>query len=372
MFSEASVAEELFHRAYKILYLHLDSSNRMSPSVLSINFVNTDPISQHFVGCFGSGVRVLPNNRNDEPYIYTSAQWDTFSMRVHDAKIRINMRCLIFGGNVYLKLEKPRHFENTCFTDIGGYMYDVSNPVILKGVCGDVSVHLGTKFSRRFFSLTTPYQHPRCCYYDVVLENNCISILMVVTRIGNTNNLVTQWYMPTERRINVAWQGVCTHMHYYGWDSNVYACVDMSVVAKSICNMKVIYHASLIAEDATSHGHALEVEKLRNMTRFCLPNVCYTVPTRSATISWIDAKRACKNQNSSLVSINTEEEWRLITRSSLMDTSGGISFLPMTGGKMFYIGYHTRENEEVTCFISPCLYININLKYLKCINIASM
>ncbi len=171
---------------YSTLHLHLNSADRTSSFMVSINVLNTNPIIQELYECFGSGFRALPDNRNDEPYIYTSSHWDTFSMSVYNVKIRINMLCLIFGANVYLKFERPQYQENTCFTDIGGYMYDKGRPVVPQGVCGDFSVHLDM-LNRRVVSLTTPHPHPRCCYYNLIVENNnCISRLSVY-------RIVTLW-----------------------------------------------------------------------------------------------------------------------------------------------------------------------------------
>ncbi len=350
MLSQMNEALRGDYHMYIKLHLHLSSPDRTSPLVVSINFMNTNPNIQDLYECFGTGLRALPDNRNDEPYTYTSSQWDTFSMRVYNVKIRINMPCLIFGANVYLKLERLGYPENTCFKEIGGYMYDKKSPVVPQGVCGDFPLHLD-KWNRRYLSLTTPFPHPRCCYYNFVVENNnCFSTLSVVRTVvfsTQADYLIQIWHMPTERRVNLTWQGICTYNYPFTRRSYISTCMDMAVDAKAFCNMKVMYHASLISEVVISQTQALQVESVRNMKRLCLPNGCYTVPTRTTTMSWIDAEKLCKNQNSSLAGINTEEEWKLITRNSLIHKHGGnITLLPVTGVQMFYIGYRTRVSEK--------------------------
>ncbi len=64
--------------------------------------------------------------------------------------------------------------------------------------------------------------------------------------------------MPKERRVNLTWQGICTYDYPFTINSYLHTCMDMVVDAKAFCNMKVMYHASLISEDVTGQTQALQ------------------------------------------------------------------------------------------------------------------
>ena len=333
-----------------VVYLHVSSFNRTGPSILSVAFVNPNPIVENIYDCLANGLNVLPDNRNDEPYIYvTTSPMEVFSMRVYNAKIRVNLHCLIFGGSFHIKFEPTQDTENTCFSEIGGYMYDAVNPIIPQGICGDVLVQT-VKLAVRFLSLQRPLKDDKCCYYDVLLINrNCtttVSVYQPTTHHNRVGYVVQRWYTKGKGNVRLFWRGICRYEYYFDSRSESYitTCMDMVVAIKSLCDMRLTYRASLIDEDLSGNSHTVESNGYQKS--LCLSNTCYTVPTGGAKLSWTDAQQMCKNQNSSLASINTAEDWKLITRNALISGKRvNITLLPVSGVQIFYIGYRTKVSE---------------------------
>ncbi len=245
---------------FNMIYLHVSSLDRSSPSILSVAFVNPNPIVKDIYDCLADGLNVLTDNRNDEPYIYITPPMDCSSTRVYNAKIRVNVHCLIFGGSFHIKFEHPQYTANTCFSEIGGYMYDAINPIITQGICGDVLVQI-VKWTIRYLSLQSPLQHDKCCYYDVLLINrNCTTTVSVYKPTKHRNRVgyvVQRWHTKGKGNVRLFWRGICPYEYYFDSRSESYitTCMDVVVVIGSLCDMKLTYRASLIDEDLSGNSH---------------------------------------------------------------------------------------------------------------------
>ena len=333
-------------------HLHLYTTDHTSPALASVSYVVPDPTIQNLQDCFPDGFRLLADNRNDEPYIYLMAQDQVYSASAYNAKVQINWRCLLFGGTFHIKWEQNGMMADNCFTEIGGYMYDRNHPVIPQGLCGTVFVNLDPWMTRRL-SLQSPLQHRRCCYYDFLIEipqSECVSLVRVYQSVTHKVNrlgyVVQRWYMTSRGPALLSWRSKCRLMWQYDEanQSGIFTCMDMIVHTKAMCNMTLTYLASLIPIHLDDRS--LTVEKTGSWKRLCLPNACYSVPVRPGYWSWMDAQELCESIDSNLASINTEEDWKTISRNGLISGNDiNSTLLPVLGIQICYIGYRT----EVSC-----------------------
>ncbi len=70
--------------------------------------------------------------------------------------------------------------------------------------------------------------------------------------------------------------------------------------------------------------------------KICRDDACYINPGIASTISWNDAQAKCEDKHGSLVSVNSDTEWKMLTLTGLM---------PWQNASMFYIGYRTKVSD---------------------------
>ena len=327
-------------------YFHLYSSDLRTPSLVSVAYRGPDQNLEYFEDCFANGIQLLMDEKNDEPYVYLTSFPDIISKTGYNFKIRINLHCLWLGSSIHIQLKRPNGVDGVCFREIGGYMYDKMHPVIPQGLCGDVTIQLDSWVERRI-SLQRPTQHPRCCFYEMLIYipdsvcANSVRIYQTAEHLyGQLGRVIQTWSFTKTGEQYLTWRGICRHMWAYDTllESAIWSCMDMIVDTYSLCDMRLQFRASVVSEisDAYQVG-------IKNDSRtLCLKNSCYIVPAQSERLSWKDAHDMCRKSSSSLASINTEEEWELITRNGLVSGNAvNITLLPLAGVHMFYIGYRS-------------------------------
>ncbi len=106
-----------------------------------------------FDTCLANALRVFFDSQNNEPFVYVNTQGgDIWSTTSFTAKVGLDMSCLLFEGSYIIQAEDVSDSPK-CFSEIGGYLYDATHPIIPQGVCGSVSVTLNVwaRFSRISF-----------------------------------------------------------------------------------------------------------------------------------------------------------------------------------------------------------------------------
>ncbi len=291
-------------------YFHLYSSDLRTPSVVSVAYRGPDQNLEHFEDCFADGIRLLMDEGNDEPYVYLTSFPDIISKTGYNFKIRMNLHCLWLGSSIHIQLERPKGADGVCFREIGGYMYDKMHPVIPQGLCGDVTIQLDSWVVRRI-SLQRPTQHPRCCFYELLIYipdsvcANSVRIYQTAKHIyGELGHVVQTWILTKTDEQYLTWRGICRKM--WGYDSllesAIYSCMDMIVDTYSLCDMRLQFRASLMFE--ISDSAIYKVDTKHDTKTLCLKGSCYRVPVASDSLSWTDAHDICRKSNSSLTSIN--------------------------------------------------------------------
>ncbi len=357
--SQAHPKSEFAQEFEQEFYFHLYSIDLRTPSILTVAYRGSDQNLEHFEDCFADGIRLLMDERNDEPYVYLTSFPNIISQTAYNFKVRINLHCLWLGSSFHIKLKRERKFDEACFREIGGYMYDIMHPVIPQGLCGDVIVQLDSWTERRI-SLQRPTQLPICCFYDILVhfpDTVCADSVRIYQAARHEfekfGYIVQTWTLTKRSQAYLTWRGMCRNMWDYDsqLESAILSCMDMIVDAHSLCDMSLQFRASLMSKNLAKTGSQVEIEDDSRI--LCLKSSCYIVPLESETLSWMDAQDMCRKSNSSLTSINTVEEWELMTRNGLVSGEyDNITLLPLAGVQMFYIGYHTR----VSFFLATLIY----------------
>ena len=140
----------------------------VKPSRISVAFWTVNDTVRPFYSCLANALRVFPDNRNNEPFIYVNKPeghiWSTTSFAV---KIGLDMVCILLDGSFFIQMEDGSDSPES-FSEIGGYQYDREHPIMPQGVWGSVNVvlNVGAKFTR--ISFQRPSFNPRCCYIDTL------------------------------------------------------------------------------------------------------------------------------------------------------------------------------------------------------------
>ena len=348
MLSQAHPMSELAQEIQQEFYFHFYSTDRRSPLTLTVAYWGCEKNLEHFEKCFADGIRLLMDGSNDEAYAYFTSFPDVISETTYNFKVRINLHCLSLGSGIHITLKRMGNFGEVCFRDVGGYMYDKIHPVIPQGLCGDVIVQLDSWTERRI-SLQRPTQLPICCFYDILVhfpDTVCADSVRIYQAARHEFDLpafvVQTWNLTKTSQAYLTWRGICLFMWDYDsqWESAINSCMDMIVDTHSLCNMRLQFRASLMSESLVEAGG--QVQTKDDTRTLCLKSSCYRVPVESGTLSWKNAQNICRKNNSSLASINTAEEWALITRNGLVSNQDfNITLLPLAGVQIFYIGYRT-------------------------------
>ena len=103
----------------------------------------------------------------------------------------------------------------------------------------------------------------------------------------------------------------------------------MAVFKRMVCDIKLFYRATLIGSSSNfRNGDVYPTEH-----KICRNEACYMFPNTISMISWKDAQAVCEDMGGNLVSVNSDDEWRLLTSTS---------FIHSDSRQLLYIGYHSK------------------------------
>ncbi len=303
-------------------------------SRFSVRFLFVSDDLQDFDSCLLDTLRFYPDNRNDEPFIHLAySEEEPWFTTAYSAKVGMDMACLVFAG-AYIFSSKDLNNPGECMSDVGGYLYDAEHPIIPKAGCGRVRLGADT---RRRISFQRPVIQDRCCKFDGVLYSTrmpCLTTVSLYQTLGlePPQYNVHKWYMTQNATELLLWQGVCTQMFPYdsGRISYVESCLDMIVVANASCDIILHYRASLDKLHLNPN-----LTYTQNSIQTCLEGSCYSIPQFTRSLSWVDAQKSCEADNSSLVSVNSDVEWRILMSHG---------FLAWDNVGICYLGARTEVN----------------------------
>ncbi len=315
------------------------------PSLFSMAFWNMEEELKHFDNCLANAFRFFPDNKNNEPYVLLrmpeEESWTTLAFT---AKFALDKTCLLFGGTFHIREQKEDTYSQ-CFSEVGGYLDDADHPIIPQGVCGSILVNLHRqKFNNRI-SFQRPFFHDRCCHLHMLTMPTTIPCVRNVIGYRNKNAVrvfshaqdLHVWSNHVNSSEVFTWRTSCTRDSIYNAvsDSNILSlvttCIDLLFQQYTTCDVKIHHRMSLLPVVATNGT-------VTSPYQICDGDTCYVLSRLTPTpISWEDAQLQCEQMNGSLVSVNSNTEWRLLTAHNLvLDRNAKI--------KQFYIGYRTVSN----------------------------
>ncbi len=317
------------------------------PSRMSMAFWNMDEELKHFVKCLANAFRFFPDNQNNEPYVLISTpEEDLWVTHAFSAKFALDKTCLIFGGAYQLRVHEGDEYSQ-CFSEVGGYLYDALNPIIPQGVCGRILVNFyreGMLKSNRV-SFQRPLIHGRCCHLDMFVMSRSIPCIRRATASRITYLQSDQFHETYlwSNHINASeiftWRVLCTKnnpvesIYVAGktfLSSFIKTCIDVLFDVWERCEVNIQYRMSLLAL-----AYKPFTDSMFSRWR-CQGNSCYAVHIVEYAMSWDGAQAECIKRNGSLVSVNSDAEWRYLTHNIILQRKAYI--------ELIYIGYHTVSN----------------------------
>ncbi len=313
--------------------IHIGSMETMASLKFSAAFISTDDKPLDHYNCWAHGMRFFPDSRNDEPFVFllstTKEAWTTVTFSV---KLGLNLACLLLEAAFYIKVESA-NASASCFSEVGGYLYDSHYPILPQGVCVGFPVHAPVNVWRRV-GLQRPNFQPDCCRFDVILKSStvpCMARAFIQQLLDNNDDwyVIQEWDMRENVSEVVLWHGSCTtDMPTFESRSYIETCIDVDIEwhIRRSCDVLMYYYTSFLI--STPNEIKLSVEpELRHM---CYQQSCYYIPDGVSRLSWEEAEASCNEMNSSLVSVNSDAEWKFVTKNNLF---------PAANIQLFYIGY---------------------------------
>ena len=251
--------------------------------------------------------------------------------------------------------------NSTCVSDVGGFLYDEKCPVLLPGICGDVVLFTKLLTVRElpgiFFSFYKPFPHRSCCYFDVTVRPNvtgCGNLVVIRERFPGDKDMsfIRHWHVKnrTMYQANGPFDNEAAEVFTLQVDcqvmlpydsmamSGVETCTEIGVELESfLCRgVKVDFHARRFLLHQQS---LLRYEE--DQREVCIGSSCYVTPSISQPLSWVDADLACQQRGGVLVSINSEQEWNILTRPHVTE-NGTSLFVQARHAQLYYIGLRVK------------------------------
>ncbi len=366
-------ADVYYHQQNKYMaMLHFASAGKSTYSRVSFRYISKEDISL-FANCrrfFRVDLdteldhmelsATLSNNTN------TTEPWQG---EAYNIKVGIANRCMNLYVTFIVHIEDatPR---STCVNEAGGFLHDAYHPVLLPGVCGDVLLTVvqrdGKAFPNVILSFQKPYTQHSCCYFDVTIGSNktgCSNFIEVRKRFPEAKDKVYSvgvWYtknhtlfhrdvLMDNRTVDFfALQVDCQILLPYDSMafSGVETCTEIDIYLDSYqcMDVKVEFHAQLFP----LHQQGL-IGYEEEQPIVCIDSTCYTTGSVLQSWSWVEADQACQQRGWILASINSEEEWNILTRPHVTE-NGTSSLVQALEAQLYYIGLHVK--------VTKCYYTN--------------
>ena len=123
----------------------------------------------------------------------------------------------------------------------------------------------------------------------------------------------------------------------------------MNWIRNFLSTVRIVYHANLLGQTNIKgvrfNQPKIDVPspwpRLITWNHVCHNHHCYSTPRRYTAVTWDDAQKACEEQHSSLVSINSDLEWSLLTRLPQQEGEEFIEVYNISNFILLYIGLTT-------------------------------
>ncbi len=242
--------------------------------------------------------------------------WDT---EAYSAQIGLHPSILTHAAGLSVSVEqgrKPPVCTDERGTDVAAMFFDVN----LLGPCANADLNIQ---EIRFLVIHKTHSNRRCCLFDGYASTSYSlqgSLMLYLQVEGNDRSMIVNDWPFSDRDTNVKFQVLCTQ-----------ACLAITIEVwlrnqSSPKTFRIGYHAKLIEQnDFTSVTFTQTRLPLRfvyprprvvSWNQVCFHHRCYITPKAHMplVVTWNEAKAACEREQATLVSINSDLEWALLTR----------------------------------------------------------
>ena len=355
-----------YHQKDKVAaMLHFSSVGKTKYSKVSIMYQSKEDLSK-FSQCRRQ-FRVDLDTKLEETELSAALPSATtmdepWQGEAYNIKVGIPNPCLSLYTTFVIHVEDAKP-HSTCLDEAGGFLHDVYHPMLLPGICGDVDLIAVMRFGKAFGNVMLSFQKPfpqqSCCYFDVIVQpkkTGCSNFIEVRKRlpevldnvvysvvvwniknhtlfhgnsqIGNHTGEVFAFRVDCQVMVlydsmNISGLETCTEIHIYvSQPDSFFWCRDIKV--------------EFYAQDFPWNQRG-SLRHKKDQREICIGSSCYVTPSILKPLAWVEADEACQQKGGVLGSINSEQEWNLLTRPHVTD-NGMSSLVQTQEAQLYYIG----------------------------------
>ncbi len=333
---------------YKIQHTYLKytitSEDLTSPSRFSVDFSSIGNMVEFRNASSVYGIRVYTMNSSCRFAGLTSPYTGVWYSEAYSAQIGLHSSILMHAAGFSVTVEqgrKPPICTDERGTDVTAMFFDVN----LLGPCANTELNIQ---EIRFLVIYKTHQHRRCCLFDGYISSNYsiqgeVGLYLKLDRNSSIKSSTLNYWPFSDRDTNVKFQVICTQ-----------AClaimIDVDLWNRSLTTFRVGYLAKLIEQNDLTGVTFTQIQlpigllsprpRLISWQQVCLHHRCYITPKPHVpmVVTWDQAKTACERERATLVSINSDLEWALLTRHPKRKGDEFIELYDIRAVKLFYIG----------------------------------
>ncbi len=329
--------EKMYHMYTYIKYTIM-SENFTSPTRFIIDLSSLGDILLFENTSSVHGIRLVSlNNRYIKPTLSHAGVWDT---EAYSAEIGLHSSSLTHAAGFTVQVEdgmSPAVCTYERMTNITAMPLDLN----LFGPCGNAEVNAHTVNAVLIHKINTKKS---CCeftgYITTLQSIDGLVELHMVRRDKYGLSLLNTYDLSGNNSV-IKFQLLCIQF-----------CSVILIYFKlyriSVHTVSIAYHVNPIWQDyptGISFQNAtfpVDLEstgsELVPWSQVCHNHHCYTTPRRHMNATWDEARKACEDQQATLVSINSDLEWALLTQIPQQHGEEFIELYNMWGTHILYIG----------------------------------
>ncbi len=271
--------------------------------------------------------------RHASPYM---GIWDT---EAYSAQIGLHSSILTHAAGFSVTVRQGTKLP-VCTDESGMNVTAMFFDVNLLGPCANAGLNVQEV---RFVFIDRIHKGRSCCHFDgyITIHSMHGSIALSLRGSRRYETWTYNHWVISDRDNNVNFRVLCTHPC---WDITIELNLDRTFVK----TFRVGYHAKRIEQyDLTGItfifplGFKSQRPGLIAWKQVCLSLHCYITPRNHRVSTWDQAEIACQKAGATLVSINSDLEWALLTRLPEQKEEEFIELYNIRDVILIYIGFVT-------------------------------
>ena len=326
---------------YVYLKYTITSEDLTSPSrfILDFSSIGSKIEFQNTSSLYGLRVYSLNNRFHKLASPYTGV-WDT---EAYSAQIGLHSSILTHAAGFTVQVGKGRK-PPVCTDERGTNLTAMFFDVNLLGPCANADLNVQEIY---LVVIQKTYENRRCCHFDGRITTNYSvpgNFILYLHQSGFSRpGLVNIWTF-SHRESNAKFQVLCANLCFS-------IIIETFLDRSSLKRFSIRYHANLIQQNDFTmvtftqmrfpFGVGPSKSGMMTWNQMCFNHRCYITPRRYKAATWDAAKTACEEKNASLVSINSDLEWALLTGLPRKKGEEFIELHNISSFILFYIGLVT-------------------------------